>query len=439
MVFLYALLSAAQVAVSAAVGRHDVREQLEHQPGATAGLILRLGENSTRLLATVRIGTALVSLAAAISAARVLYPGLASGLASPPFSFSPPVASIWTFLLLVVGLVAVLVILGELVPKTWADHRPRAVARLVAWPLQLLTWLLWPLALLFTGTNTLLLRLFGEPHSAGLPYVREDEIRTLVDAGEEEGTIELGEKEMISGILEMGETLVREVMVPRTDVVALDVDTPLLVAIGPIMEAGHSRIPVYQETIDNIVGILYAKDLLLPLREEQRERPLRGLLRPAYFVPETKIVDDLLRELQRQHTHIAIVVDEYGGTAGLVTIEDLLEEIVGEIQDEYDTEEPLIEDLGDGEYMCDARLSVDDAERLAGLQIPEGDFDSLGGFVYDRLGAIPRVGDQIVVGDATITVDSIKGLRLGKLHVQHNRKRPAPAQPGEKEIHLDER
>ncbi len=437
MVFLYALLSAAQVAVSAAVGRHEVREQLEHRPGATDRLILRLGENSTRLLATVRIGTCLFGLAAAISIARVFYPGLALALASPPFNFSPTASSIWTFLLLVVGLTAALVIVGELLPTTWADHRPRVVARLLVWPLQLLAWLFWPLALLFTGINTLLLRWFGEPHLTGLPHVREEEIRTLVDAGEEEGTIELGEKEMISGILEMGETLVREVMVPRTDVVALDVDTPLLVAIGPILEAGHSRIPVYQETIDNIVGILYAKDLLLPLREEQRERPLRELLRPAYFVPETKIVDDLLRELQRQHTHIAIVVDEYGGTAGLVTIEDLLEEIVGEIQDEYDTEEPLIQDLGNGEYLCDARLSVDDAERLAGLQIPEGDFDSLGGFVYDRLGAIPRVGDQIIVGDATITVASIKGLRLGKLHIQHNRGGPAPVYPGEKETHSD--
>jgi len=247
-----------------------------------------------------------------------------------------------------------------------------------------------------------------------------------VDAAEEGGAIAVEEKEMISGILEMGRTLVREVMVPRTDIVALEVETPLLEALEVILQAGHSRIPVYRETIDQVEGLLYAKDLLPALRDGRHDLPLRELLRPAYFVPETKVVDDLLRELQRRRIHMAIVVDEYGGTSGLVTIEDLLEEIVGEIQDEYDREEPLLRDLGNGEYLCDARLSVDDAEREIGLQIPPGEFDTLGGLVYERLGAIPKVGDRVFLGEDTITVEEMEGVRLVRLRVRRGRPdRPA--------------
>jgi putative hemolysin len=277
--------------------------------------------------------------------------------------------------------------------------------------------LLYPLTRFLTGLNQLLVRWLGGKRAVGLPYVTEDEIRTLVDAGEEGGAIELKEKEMITGILEMGGTLVREVMVPRTDISAIDIHTPLLRALNIILEQGYSRIPVYEETIDNVVGLLYAKDLLPALRDGEREKPIRELLRPAYFVPETKFVDDLLWELQSQRVHMAIVVDEYGGTAGLATIEDMVEEIVGEIQDEYDTEEPLVQEMGPDEYLCDARLGVDDANKLTGLEIPEGDFDTLGGFIYDRLGAIPKVGDQVIVGDVSITVASIQGLRPLKLQI----------------------
>jgi CBS domain containing-hemolysin-like protein len=418
LLLLNALLSAAEVAIAAVAGRPDVHEQMEHDPSLTARLLLRLGENSTRLLATVRLGVMLAGYLAAASLALAFSPTVAGWFSRPPLLLPAAASAGWAVFLTVLFLACAMLLLGELLPKALADHHPRIVALVVAWPMQLLTWLLYPLTRALTGLSSLLVGGLGGRRPGGLPYVSEEEILTLVDAGEEGGAIEEGEKEMISGILEMGKTLVREVMVPRTDIVALEAGTPLLQSVDPILQAGHTRIPVYEETIDNVVGVLHAKDLLRYLRDGQHDQPLRGLLRPAYFVPETKIVDDLLRELRQQRTHMAIVVDEYGGTAGLVTIEDLLEEIVGEIQDEYDAEEPLLQDLGNGEYLCDARLSVDDVEKELGLEIPAGDFDTLGGFVYERLGAIPTEGDQVQLRHATITVAEVEGVRPIKLRIR---------------------
>ena len=428
LVLLNALLAAAEVAIGTVTGRAELREQLARDPSLTARLLLRLGENSTRLLATVQVGTTLASLLAAASLALIWTPAVSRWLSGGPLALHPDASTGWALLLMTLLLASTLLLLGNFLPKALADHHPGPVARAVAWPIQLLAWLLYPLARALLGLGALLVRALGGKEARRLPYAREDEIRTLVDAGEESGAIEEEEKEMISGILELGETLVREIMVPRTDIVALESETPLLQAVEPILQSGHSRLPVYEESIDNIVGVLYAKDLLRYLRDGEHDRPIRGLLRPAYFVPEIKIVDDLLRELQLQRTHLAIIVDEYGGTAGLVTIEDLLEEIVGEIQDEYDTEEPLFQDLGGGLYLCDARLSVHDAEEELGLQLPEGGYDTLGGFIYERLGAIPQEGDQVTVGEATFTVIEVEGVRPIKVRIQRLLEAP-PAEP----------
>ena len=207
-------------------------------------------------------------------------------------------------------------------------------------------------------------------------------------------------------------------MVPRIDVVAVDVQTSMLEALDVIMEAGHSRIPVYMETIDNVLGLLYAKDLLPYLRDGRTDVPLDHILREAYFIPETKRASDLLTELQQRRVHIAIVVDEYGGMAGLVTIEDLLEEIVGEIQDEYDTEEPFVEFVDDNEYVFDARLDLDDLNRLMDVELPTEDSDTLGGFIYSELGRVPAVGSQVTYGDLVFRVESVSGRRIKKVRVQ---------------------
>jgi CBS domain containing-hemolysin-like protein len=248
----------------------------------------------------------------------------------------------------------------------------------------------------------------------------------MVNVGEEEGVIEAEEREMIQGIFEFSDTVVREVMRPRIDVVALDALTPVERAVDVVLSVGHSRLPIYEESIDHIIGVLYAKDLLRLLRDGRRDVPLRSLVREAYFVPETMKVDDLMRALQTRKVHMAIIVDEYGGTAGLVTIEDLLEEIVGEIQDEYDVEEAEIEEVAPGEWLFDGRVSLDEVNDLTDLDLINEDVDSLGGFVSAMLGTIPVVGDKIEAGIATIEVMAVRGLRPHRLRLVIPQPEPEP-------------
>jgi CBS domain containing-hemolysin-like protein len=255
-----------------------------------------------------------------------------------------------------------------------------------------------------------------------------DEILRLAEI-ETDGDIEEDEREMIRGIIQLDETTAREIMAPRIDIVGLDVNETLDDALKLIVARGFSRIPLYDETIDNILGIVYAKDLLRCVTED-RKPALKDIARPAYFIPESKRVDELLAELRQSKVHIAIVVDEYGGTAGLVTIEDLLEEIVGEIQDEYDREEAPIERVSDVEAILDARVSIDALHELFGVEIDDEDYDSIGGFVYHHLGKVPVAGDEVRVDGLTLRVLSVLGRRIKKVRAKktaHEAERPAAA------------
>jgi CBS domain containing-hemolysin-like protein len=226
---------------------------------------------------------------------------------------------------------------------------------------------------------------------------------------------------MIASIFDFDETLVREIMVPRMDMVALEVGSPMEEALDTIVETGYSRIPVYEGSIDNVVGTLNAKDLLAHLKEGSEPPPeLRELLRPAYFVPETNKVGEILEELQRQRIQMAVVVDEYGGVAGLVTVEDALEEIVGEIEDEYDTVEPSFEMVTDREAVFNARIGVDEVNKLMKTTLPTEESDTLGGLIYSALGGVPRVGDEVELDGVQITVLSLSGRRIHKVRVAKN-------------------
>jgi CBS domain containing-hemolysin-like protein len=229
------------------------------------------------------------------------------------------------------------------------------------------------------------------------------------------------EEEMIYSVFALGDTLAREVMVPRIDIVALDVGSSLEQALDVVICAGHSRIPVYEGSIDNVVGVLYAKDLLKLWQDKQEAVALGEILRQAYFVPESKKVDGLLEDMQQRKVHIVIVVDEYGGTAGLVTIEDIVEEIVGEIQDEYDAEEPLVEQTGDHEYVFSARVDLDDFNRLIGTEFPTEMGDTLGGFIYSQLGKVPVPGESVRFDGLVIEVLTVTGRRIRKVRVSWER------------------
>ena len=317
-------------------------------------------------------------------------------------------------------LLLLMLIFSEALPKALATRNPSAAAQLLVRPMAAITTLLQPFIATVDFLTTPIIRLFSGQSVTHAPLVTEEELRLLVNVGEEEGLIEPNERNMIEGIFSFGDTLVREVMSPRVDIVALDVTASLNEAIEASVAHGHSRIPVYQETIDQIIGILHIKDLLPALRESQHNAQLVGLLRLPYFIPETMKVDALLKDLQTRKSHMAIVVDEYGGTAGVVTIEDLLEEIVGEIQDEYDVEEPSVQVISDGELLADARTSVDDINDLAGLHLSSEDSDRIGGLVYEQLGRVPTVGDEVHLPDGvTITVLSVEGLGPRRLRITY--------------------
>ena len=428
LVALMALNGFLAMARTALINVRKMRlRQLVDEGVGSARTAERLAEDASRLLATTQLGKILTSFFSGAVVAVVSAPDLAKLLEPWLGEASYAIA----FVAVVFVAAVVMLVLAELVPETIALQHSERLALVLARPLAVLSVIAMPMVHVMVWLSNAVSRLFGAQRRGVLPFVTEEEIKTLVDAGEEEGVIEQDEKAMIYSIFELGDTLVREVMVPRIDVVAVEATAPMLEALEAIMEAGHSRIPVYGDTIDNVLGVLYAKDLLPYLRDGRTDVPLKSLLREAYFVPETKRASELLPDLQQRRVHVAIVVDEYGSMAGLVTIEDLLEEIVGEIQDEYDTEEPFVEFVDENEYVFDARVDLDDLNRLMDVSLPTEDNDTLGGFIYTELGKVPTPGDQVAFGNMEFIVESVAGRRIRKVRVR--RQMPPSAQQPEEE------
>lgn len=310
--------------------------------------------------------------------------------------------------------------------RTYADQ----AAPFVAWTARVLMTVLRPLVALAIGIDRLISRRGGEIINKA---VTEEEIIALVEEGQESGTIEDEEKEMIHSVLQFGETLAREVMIPRQDIEGVEVSESLPSALKLIVESGHSRIPVYEETIDVIRGVLYAKDLLTIANKgalggaTATQSTVRALMRPAYFVPETKRADMLFREMQARKTHIALIVDEYGGTAGLVTIEDLIEEIVGDIRDEYDANETEEYTLhGEHAYLLDGAMNLDDVNELLDTELADEENDSIGGYVYTVLGRVPEVGDVIENAETGLflRIEAVENRRIRKIYAE--RRMPEP-------------
>ncbi|MEA3337778.1 MAG: hemolysin family protein [Chloroflexota bacterium] len=299
----------------------------------------------------------------------------------------------------------------QIVGRAIAVRSTETAALRLSTPVRLTSVLLTPITAALRGLGNLAMGPTSEINRDAL-FLSEDGLRFLINGGDEPGLIEDDEKEMIAGIFELGHTLVREVMVPRIDIAAIGEDTTLRDALDVFINAGHSRIPVYRDNIDNVLGVLYAKDLLPSYRDGQHDVPIVQLMRPAYFVPESKKVDDFLNELQQRKVHMALVVDEYGGIAGVVTIEDLIEEIVGEIQDEYDTEVPMVVQEGENEYLFEARVDLDDASKVLGIELPTDESDTLGGFIYSQLGSMPIVGSQVDYGNYRFVVRTVSGRRI---------------------------
>jgi putative hemolysin len=377
-------------------------QRLAEQDERAARHIVDFAERPSKYLATAAVAKLAALIAAVIASLQLL--------AGVSLRSSSLVA--W-----VAGLVIAL-ILGWVIPHATATDRPENVAVALAVPFRTLAFLFAPLTQIVSWVTDGLSRLLGAGPVPEGPLVTPAELKVMVAASEEEGLIETEERTMIDNVLELEEKTVREVMVPRPDIVALPAATTVRGAVDTFVKEGYSRLPVYQGTIDDIVGILYGKDLL-PLSVSGRlDDQIGDFVRPAYFVPESKRADDLLRELQQKRVHIAIVVDEYGGTAGMVTIEDLLEEIVGEIQDEFDVEEQKIVKVSEGEALVDGGVSIDDANQELDLDLAGEEVDTVGGLVHEKLGRIPVVGDKVQLDHALLTVVSARGRRVTRVRIK---------------------
>ncbi|SHI62903.1 Hemolysin, contains CBS domains [Hymenobacter daecheongensis DSM 21074] len=289
------------------------------------------------------------------------------------------------------------IVIGEQAPKVLAIQKPEATTLLVAAPLRFFYIITFPAIWLLNKLSNMLLGLFGVQSTHGSEIHTAEELRLLLDQGKQSGEIQDSEHELIENVFQFNDRMVKQIMVPRTKIAAIDVHAPQEQVLETVYSEGYSRVPVYEDSIDNIVGILYVKDLLQIIR---RNEPivLPKIMRPAYFVPETKKINRLLRQFQRKHMHIAIVSDEFGGVSGIVTIEDIIEELVGEIQDEYDNEVPVVEKVSETEYRVNTSTSIPDANEYLPFPLPEGgDYETVGGLLNVIYGSIPEVGDVAVL------------------------------------------
>ena len=397
--------------------------ELEQKGVASARAIQQLTEQSGQLLATAEVGALLGLVFSAGLAVLGFVPPLAAQVkALVGTSLTTGTSDAIAFVIVMLAVALFLFVFGRLVPEALALRYTEPLALALVRPMQWMGIALAPLVRFAIVLSNWLAIPMGGQKRGSAALVTEEELKTMVDAGEEEGLIEEEEKEMILSVLDFGDTIAREVMVPRIDIVALEVNTPFSEALNVVVSAGHSRIPVYRGTIDDIIGVLYAKDMLAALRD-QKAPSLEQMLRPVYFTPESKRVIELLQELQKQRIHMCIVVDEYGGTAGLITIEDILEEIVGDIQDEYDAEEPEVMPLtGEEGYILNPSMHIEDAAELLKVSFPRGESDSLGGFIYDQLGKVPVVGEKVSHNGWVFEVLAVNDRRILKVKATHGPK-----------------
>jgi len=407
--------SGSEIAVITA--RRSRIEALSEEGSRAARRVKGLQDNMDQFLATVQIGVTVMG-----TLAGVLGGVLASRYLEPRFSslgvsrWVPP--ALLAGAIVGTAIVYVELVFGELVPKALALRYTETFALLVSGPFKLMArasrWVVRVLA----GSTRLVLRLFGIRESGPRSFVSEEEIKHLAKKGRQQGILNQTEMEIIHGVFDLTETPVRRVMVPRPKIFALDADTAPAKVGRLIVESGFSRFPVYEDSIDNIVGLVYVKDALRIL-ERQEPVVVRRILHPAHFVPETKKVGTLLKELQRRRTHMAVVVDEHGSVSGLVTLEDILEEIVGEIHDEYDWEERPVEQLRDGSLVVEGTVSAAELREDYGIPLPEStEFETVAGFMLDRLGSMPKGGEVVMVGEWRLTIVDVERNRISKVKVE---------------------
>jgi len=379
----------------------EMIDRLKESSSKSSSRIVNLLAKPRMLLVTVLVGNTIVNVAAATVAAIV------TADLSAYWQFPEKIAMI----LEIVTVTMVLVILGELVPKIFAVKNSFRIAETIALPLLVLRFFLYPIVILLEQFPGLLSGILATRVNRSL--LSKEELKTLIEVSEEKGALEEDEREMIHSIFEFSKTTAKEIMVPRIDMVCVEKNTSLVELIEIIKTEGHTRIPLYEEKVDNILGIIHAKELLPFIKGDLEQADLTALARPAMFVPESKPIDELLKDFQVEKQHMAIVVDEYGGTAGLITLEDVIEEIVGEIQDEFDAEKPLYKKIDDTHFLVDAKIDLDELNEELDMNLPvDQSYESLGGFIFDLIGSVPRKKQEILYGNYKFIIEKIERNRI---------------------------
>lgn len=384
----------------------EMIDRLRESSSRTSLRIVNLLSKPRLLLVTILVGNTIVNVAAA-TIAVLLTADLSSYL-----QFSENIAII----IEIIVVTLVLLIFGELTPKIFAVKNSFKFAGAVSIPLSMVSFILYPFVLVLDKFPTLLSGILATRVKKHL--LSKEELKTLIEVSEEKGALEEDEREMIHSIFEFSKTTAKEIMVPRIDMVCAEKSISLNDFIEIIKTEGHTRIPLYEEKVDNILGIIHAKELLPFITNDLQKIDLATLARPALFVPESKPIDELLKDFQVEKQHMAIVVDEYGGTAGLITLEDVIEEIVGEIQDEYDTEKPLLKKVDENCYLVDAKIDLDELNDELDMELPvDQSYESLGGFIFNLIGSVPQKKQEIEYGIYKFIIEKIDRNRIREVLV----------------------
>lgn len=419
LILINAFFAMSEIAI---ISLNDAKiEKMAEDGHKKAKMIKKLTKNSSNFLSTIQIGVTLAGFLTSASAAQSFATMIADAL-SPKWTALP-----YNFILgLATVVITVIVsffslVLGELVPKKIAMQKSEKVSFAVAKALLVFSKIFAPFVKILSLATNGVVRLIGLDPNAGDEIVTEEEIRMMVDVGEEKGVIESEQKEMINNIFEFDDIDVADIMTHRTDMECIEVDEPLQAILPIAIESGHSRIPVYDDDPDNIIGVVYVKDLLPYVGTSiPKSKTLRHIMRKAMYIPESKNCGELFNEMTEKKIQMAIVIDEYGGTAGIVTLEDLLEAIVGNIQDEYDNEDEEISVIDETTFTIDGITDIEEVEEELNIKLPEGDYDTLGGFIISELGFLPEDGEMNTVeyNGIEFTVLNVEDRRIGKVKVQ---------------------
>ncbi len=364
-----------------------------------ASVIDRLKETPSKLLGTILVGNNLVNIGAS---------SIATVLAIKHFGD--------TSVAIATGVTTVLVLIfGEITPKALAAQKSEKVSLIVARPISILAYFLSPIVFVFTQIASLFMRLLGCKSNANLPTITEEELKSMVNLGKEEGVIEDHEKTMICNVFDFGDQLIKDVMIQRMDIVAININATYDEIIQVIKTEQYSRYPIYSKRIDNIVGILNVKELVY--RDSEEVFDMKKFVKKPYYTFEFMNTSELFKEMKKRRTHMAIVLDEYGGTAGIITIEDLVEEIVGDISDEYDMHTQEIETIREGEYIVDGSTRIEELNELIGTMIESEHYDSIGGFVIELMGRLPKQGESVEYMDTKFLIENMERNRIKKIRV----------------------